>query len=169
MSYSWDRRSGTTGTTVGVGSVQLGACATGHTIIRTIAGWHFGLTVQAWAFYRIVGQPVFVGVQTVLASHVGSLPDPSLSPLAELGFPLQRWLWFEQRELEVVPGQSLNAATAPLRLRAGSLGHPPDTETQAKNTSGSSALNVWLTVSVPACVDFNTEGTVWANGSVLVS
>lgn len=168
MTFQWTRETNQAGTTAAVAHVQVAQCAPGKTIVRTVFGWSFRAVVPMWAFERIAGRPVYGGVQTVLNSFGGSLPDPGISPLGELSYPLERWLWWEGAELSADGNVHYADAASNITVRSVGTLNARDIETAVRNTDAVAGLGVYISVSCPDLVNLSLEGTVTGYGSVLV-
>lgn len=169
MTYRWDRNSGSTGTSNGYLAIHGGAAHSHESIRRVVLGWSLFALVPAWSLDRLSGRPVYFGAVTQRSSNGSPPPDPSVSPLPNPNYPLERWLWWEASALQPVSSTSYVDPDAMVTL--GTIGTmlARDEECSVANTLPSDDLVVYLVVSSPALVNVALEGWAAMYSSVLVS
>lgn len=168
MTYEWIRQTNQAGTTVAVAHIPVAQVLPGKTLVRTVFGWSFRAVVPMWAFERIGGRPVYAGVQTVLNSFGGSLPDPGISPLGELSYPLERWLWWEAGEMTADGNVHYSDPASNITVRSVGTLNARDIETAVRNTDAVAGLGLYISVSCPDLVNLSLEGVVTGYGSALI-
>lgn len=167
--FGWFRNSLTSPTTAGRVNLNLAQVPIGATINRSIFGWNASILCKNWNWELLVGQPVYAGFQTVRSGYAGGIPHPDSSPLPELGYPNERWLWYELAELVPAITPDHRSWSKSVLLRTVGTYEERQCLTQVFNSNAGQTLNVWFSLSFPPIVLQALELNVTAYTSVLYS
>lgn len=167
--YAWLRNSISQATVSGRANMNVVQAPVGVTINRTIFGWSCWVSAPMWAADLLVGQPVYAGLQTVRSGYGGTIPHPDSSPLTELSYPGERWLYYEAAEL--VPAGSLDYRRwdKHIMLRTVETFTPRQCEKQVLNTYAAQTLNVYVSVACPTMAGVGLELAATSYVSALYS
>lgn len=167
--FAWGRNYSGGQTTGGRLNLDLVQVPIGLTINRSIFGWNAFIVAKNWNWTLLAGQPVYAGLQTVRSGYAGGIPHPDTSPLGELGYPNERWLYWELAELTPVGSPDQHSWSKSVMLHTVGTYDPRECRTQVFNSNAGQTLNVWFSLSFPAIVLQGLELSVNAYASVLYS
>ncbi len=105
MAYTWIRQRTTIVSSGGRADMNLAQIPLGKTLRRTLFGWSCFVQMPMWQYELAIGDPVFAGLVLVRSGYAGIIPHPDVSPLLELNYPNERWLFWEAAQLTCDGGQ----------------------------------------------------------------
>lgn len=167
--FAWLRNSLSGLTTAGRGNWNLVQVPVGATINRSIFGWEASILCHNWNWELLAGQPVYAGIQTIRSGYGGTIPHPDSSPLTELSYPGERWLWYELADLVPVITPDHSSWSKSVLLRTSGTLRPRECLTQVFNSYAAQTLNVYASIAFPPIVLQALEVTFTAYASVLYS
>lgn len=141
----------------------------GVTINRSIFGWEASILAHCWDWELLAGQPVYAGLQTVRSGFGGTIPHPDSSPLTELSYPGERWLYYEAAELVPSGDTTFRHWDAHILLRTVGTFTPRQCEKQVLNTYAGQTLNVYVSLACPAVAGIGQELATSSYVSALTS